>query len=77
MADGYEPGEWVDTAPIGGMKTWCCSYTKDGLRYSIDLMGTDPEQVLNDNCDAFEGFTVDGELMSTAKAVKSDRREGD
>lgn len=65
----YDPGEFADTQPLAGMKLWACSYTKDGQRFGINLRGTSADQVLNDNCDAFDDFNVDGEVVATAPAV--------
>ena len=56
-----------DATPLAGMTPWACSYDKDGRRHAITLYGTDPDQVLNDNCDTLPGLTVDGELIATGE----------
>lgn len=48
---------------IRSMTPWACSYDgADGHRYCITLHGSDPEQVMNDNCDTLPGLTIDGVL---------------
>ena len=73
MADdpmNYGPGEWTDAQPIAGMTPWVCSYIgADGHTYGITLYGTDPDQILEDNCDLLEGLDVEGQLVATAPAV--------
>ncbi|MDP5216733.1 hypothetical protein Q5Y75_05840 [Ruegeria sp. 2205SS24-7] len=54
-----------DTPTIGGMKPWTCSHWKDGKKFAITLYGTSAEQVLEDNCDALDRLSVDGELAAT------------
>lgn len=51
--------------PIGGMAAWCCSYEQDGITYGITLYATDPEQLIEDNCDALPGFEVHGRLVAS------------
>lgn len=57
---------WTDAQKIAGMTPWVCSYDGPNGRYGITLYGTDPQQVLNDNCDVLPGLKVDGELICTA-----------
>ena len=48
---------------IGTMTPWACSYDgPNGGRFCITLHGTDPAQVLDDNCAALPGLTIDGVL---------------
>jgi len=72
----YEPGPWRDVKPIGGMKPFVCTYTKDGVPYGITLWGTDEAQVLNDNCAELDNLRIDGILISEADAIprKPDER---
>lgn len=63
--------EWEDARPIGGMKPWTCSYSKDGKRFAITLYGIDPDQVLEDNCGELDALSVDGELICEGRARPS------
>ena len=75
MPDEYEPGEWNDYAALpGGMQRFMCSYTgSDGRKKCIELVGIDPDQVLEDNCAELNGLTVDGILECYAEARKIER----
>jgi hypothetical protein len=46
-----------DVKPIGPLKPWACSYTKNGRRYGITLWATDAAHILL-------GYRVDGELIA-------------
>lgn len=65
--------EFEDVTPIGGMIPWLCSYDNDGSRFSITLYGTDPQQVLENNCSSLSGLTVDGQLMMVSKPIEGKR----
>lgn len=52
----------ITPTKIHGLTPFVCSYTRDGKRYGITLYGESAEQVLNANCDALDGLTVDGVL---------------
>lgn len=59
---------WTEAKAIGGMETWVCSYSQGGVRFGITLYGTDPEQILEDNCDALPDLVIEGRLIATAEA---------
>lgn len=57
-------GDFIPTPQLPGMKPWACEYIgQDGHRYGITLYGSDPEQVVNDNCDTLHDLKVLGESM--------------
>lgn len=55
--------------PLGGMVPWACSYDGADGRYCIILYGTDPRQVLEDNCADLPGLKVDGRLEAKGKLI--------
>ena len=68
-----EPGEFKDYPPLpAGLKRFMCSHAKDDGRYGIILVGTDADQVLEDNCAELNGLTVDGECIAHAAAKPAD-----
>jgi hypothetical protein len=50
---------------IPGMTAWVCEYDGPDGRYSIVLHGSDPQQILDDNCDLLPGLKVMGEHGGT------------
>ena len=57
-------GNWEIPQHIHGLKPWACSYDGPDGRYAITLYSSDPQRLLEDNCDALPGLAVDGELLS-------------
>lgn len=66
----------IPVRSIAGLKPWACTYDgQDGARYGITLYGSDPNQVLEDNCESLPGLTVDGELDSIIPVDPKDAEE--
>ena len=59
---------WTDATTFGGMVPWACSYRIDGILYGITLYGTDPVQIIEDNCDLLPDLTVEGQIVATSDA---------
>lgn len=61
------PLQWTQAKTIAGMIPWVCSYKgTDGLTYGLTLHGTDPDQIIEDNCDQLPSLTVEGQLIASA-----------
>ena len=50
--------------PVGALPQWLCLYEKRGREFLIDLVGTDPEQIVADNGHLFRGLQVLGERIA-------------
>lgn len=75
IADDFGPGDFSGVPVIAGMVPWMCSYTKDGARFAITLYGTNPRQVLEDNCEQLQNLCVDGQVMAISSSVRKGRSE--